>query len=168
MEKIGFGGGCHWCTEAVFQHLTGVDRVEQGWIAPKGTGTAFSEAVIVHFLPDEIPLEVLCEIHLRTHRSTSDHTMRQKYRSGIYTFTKAQQLEVIGILEKLQLGYGSPLVTKAYPFKDFRASDAQVRDYYKKNPGKPFCETYISPKLRLLLKEYGAYAKKQDLKHLSV
>ena len=49
MKKIGFGGGCHWCTEAIFQALNGVESVEQGWISSLNPYDTFSEAVIVHF-----------------------------------------------------------------------------------------------------------------------
>ena len=47
MKKIGFGGGCHWCTEAIFQALNGVESVEQGWISSLNPYDTFSEAVIV-------------------------------------------------------------------------------------------------------------------------
>ena len=78
MVKIGFGGGCHWCTEAVFQSLIGVETVEQGYIASEDDMTSFSEAIIVHFNQEEITLKALIEIHLFTHKSTSNHSMRSK------------------------------------------------------------------------------------------
>ncbi len=74
IDKIGFGGGCHWCTKAVFQSLNGVNNVKQGWIASDGEAFAFSEAVIVEYNAKIIPLEVLIEVHLRTHKSTSEHS----------------------------------------------------------------------------------------------
>jgi len=69
MDKIGFGGGCHWCTEAVFQKLRGVASVEQGFIRSRPPYETFSEAVIVSFDAAQISLSVLTEIHLRTHAS---------------------------------------------------------------------------------------------------
>ena len=54
LDKIGLGGGCHWCTEAVFQSLKGVHLVEQGYIASEGIAASFSEAVIVHYNPDTV------------------------------------------------------------------------------------------------------------------
>ncbi len=92
LEKIGFGGGCHWCTEAVFQSLKGVEKVEQGWIASEGEASTLSEAVIVHFDTSQISLVLLIEIHLLTHESTSEHSMRKKYRSAIYYFDVEQQV----------------------------------------------------------------------------
>lgn len=92
MRKVGFGGGCHWCTEAVFQSLVGVIKVEQGFIAPLEVRNAFSEAVVVHFNQDEIGLKNLIEIHLRTHNSTSAHSMRDKYRSAIYAFDEVTRV----------------------------------------------------------------------------
>ncbi|WP_282180204.1 peptide-methionine (S)-S-oxide reductase [Maribacter stanieri] len=92
LYKVGFGGGCHWCTEAVFMFLRGVTKVAQGFISPKENIEDFSEAVIVHFNPNIIALEDLVAIHLDTHRSTQNHSMRNKYRSGIYFFEKKKSL----------------------------------------------------------------------------
>ena len=64
MKKIGFGGGCHWCTEAVFQSVEGVENVEQGYIASEGDASEFSEAVIVHYHSKKAFLERLIKIHL--------------------------------------------------------------------------------------------------------
>ena len=86
LYKIAFGGGCHWCTEAVFQSLKGVEKVEQGFITSYDQNNTFSEAVIVDFNTEKIDLKTLVEIHLHTHKSTSNHSMRKKYRSAIYVF----------------------------------------------------------------------------------
>ena len=91
LVKVGFGGGCHWCTEAVFQSLIGVEKVEQGWVASTEKNKNFSEAVVVHFDVKEINLKILIEIHLRTHKSTSNHSMRTKYRSAVYYFSHQQK-----------------------------------------------------------------------------
>lgn len=168
LGKIGFGGGCHWCTEAVFQHLKGVKKVEQGWIASNEDNATFSEAVIVHFNPEEIPLKVLVEVHLHTHKSTSKHSMRSKYRSAIYTFENVQNDPVKVIVLELQSQFENQLLTKVIPFVEFKASREQIVNYYKKNPAKPFCETFINPKLKLLLEKFNKYAKTDELEHLNV
>ena len=148
--KIGFGGGCHWCTEAVFQSLIGVTSVEQGWIASTGTNAAFSEAVIVHFNATEISLSKLIEAHLITHGSTSDHSMRKKFRSAIYYFNEEQEEDSTSILKYFQEKSAQEIITKTYPFADFKPSRDELQNYYLKNPLKPFCEKYISPKLKLI------------------
>ena len=84
-SKVGLGGGCHWCTEGIFESLIGIKAVKQGWIASIDNNAELSEAIEVSFDPSMISLQTLIEIHLHTHASTSNHTMRQKYRSAIYT-----------------------------------------------------------------------------------
>ena len=160
MQKIAFGGGCHWCTEAIFQSLIGVSKVEQGWVSSTlPSATTPSEAVIVHFDTSLISLDILTEIHLFTHNATSNHNFRQKYRSAVYTFSESQQLEAQSILEKKQKLFEKSLITKVYPFGEFKLNDKQYLDYYKSNPEKPFCQVRIEPKLRVLLKRYTIYIK---------
>ncbi len=166
ISKIGFGGGCHWCTEAVFQSLKGVYNVEQGWIASEGEANAFSEAVIVEFDASIIPLEILIEVHLRTHKSTSEHSMRKKYRSAIYVFNQDEKANVSKILEVLQPKFSSQLVTQVLSFSKFKPSREEIVNYYYKNPQKPFCETYINPKLKLLLNAFSDYTKSKNLHHI--
>lgn len=165
--KIVFGGGCHWCTEAVFQSLVGVLEVEQGFVASIDENKAFSEAVIVHFDTAKISIGVLIEIHLHTHRSTSNHSMRKKYRSAIYTFSEAQKNTVTAQLELLQLQFQNQLVTQVLPFDRFIASRAQIQNYYYENPKKPFCESFINPKLLTLLHKFSIFTDKNKLKHLT-
>ena len=137
-SKIALGGGCHWCTEAVFQSLIGVVKVEQGYVASVKENSNFSEAIIVHFYPKEISLQTLIEIHLHTHNSSSNHSMREKYRSAVYTFSDEQELESIRIIESLQKIFYNKLITKVYPFVSFKASREAIQNYYQKNPNKPF------------------------------
>ena len=138
VKKIGFGGGCHWCTEAVFQSLLGVEKVEQGWIASAGEAFAFSEAVIVHYHPKEISLDLLVEIHLHTHKSTSEHSMREKYRSAVYFYTEEEQNRLSSILKGLNGDFDNQLITQILPFASFKPSREAIKNYYYSNPNKPF------------------------------
>lgn len=166
IQKIAFGGGCHWCTEAVFQSLLGVVDVAQGWIQSTEENATFSEAVIVQFDATLIPLKVLTEIHLRTHKSTAQHSMRTKYRSAIYYYNELQQKNVNQILLELQQGFKEKIITQVLPFNGFKPSRDEITNYYYSNPTKPFCEQYITPKLKLLLHDFSSFADKGKLKHL--
>ena len=143
IEKIAFGGGCHWCTEAVFQSIIGIEKVEQGYVASTGENSGFSEAVILHFNPDIVQLKRIIEIHLYTHKSTSNHSMRQKYRSAVYTYSATQLKSSKDIIDSFQ------------PDFNFKISRNELLNYYKKNPEKPFCKTFIEPKLKLLLEQFS-------------
>jgi len=166
-NKIGFGGGCHWCTEAVFQYLKGVQKVEQGWIASEGDAKELSEAVIVHYDTNIISEDVLIQVHLHTHKSNVDHSFRKKYRSAIYVFSEAQKKEIFQKLEVIKQQFVEEIITQVLPFKSFKVSDERIQNYYKKNPKKPFCKTYINPKLRLLLKQFSKHTKTKELQHLN-
>ena len=155
MTQVAFGGGCHWCTEAVFASLRGTE-VTQGfaWSGPPDDQP--SEAALVRFDPDVIPLEDLIAVHLRTHASGSDHVLRGKYRSAVYArgepVLRAARAAVAA--EALALG---PLVTRVLPLIGFEASDARFARYYEtRGPEAPFCRTYIEPKLARLRREYTA------------
>lgn len=155
ISKIGFGGSCHWCTEAIFQSLKGVEHVEQGWIASQKEKSNFSEAVIVHFNPKVISLETLIAVHLHTHSSTSLHSMRSKYRSAIYVFSPEQIVLSQDSVKVLQSEFDSPIITTVEQFYDFKLNQETYLDYYYKNPEKPFCKNIVTPKLRLLLQRFS-------------
>ncbi|WP_106147549.1 peptide-methionine (S)-S-oxide reductase [Flagellimonas meridianipacifica] len=154
IKKVGLGGGCHWCTEAVFSSLKDVIQVEQGFISSVEE-SEFSEAVIVHFNEARISLKDLIEIHLYTHKSTSNHSMRNKYRSAIYVFNLEDFEKSNFILDELKKEFEEDLVTQVVHFKSFKPSEKQFKDYYYSDSEKPFCTTYIVPKLSLLMRKYG-------------
>lgn len=155
--EIGFGGGCHWCTEAVFQSLIGVSKVAQGWISSEGENESYSEAVVVTFDPSLISMAILIEIHLLTHASTAMHSMRVKYRSAIYYQDLTQRRAVEVILENLQ--QSERYITQILFLKSFKLNKEKFLNYYQSKPEAPFCKTFISPKLNFLRKQFGTVVK---------
>lgn len=155
MEKIGFGGGCHWCTEAIFQSLRGVSSVEQGYIASIEPNSSFSEAVIVNYNSHKLDIRSLIEIHLRTHSSTSIHRLRDKYRSAVYTFSESQSHATALALREIQKGFEKKIITQVLPFDSFRESSEKFKNYYNQGPERPFCQLYIVPKLNRIKTEFS-------------
>ena len=156
-NKIGLGGGCHWCTEGVFASLIGIIKVNQGWIASNGEHSDFSEAVEVYFDPVIISLADLIEIHLHTHASRSNHSMRGKYRSAIYVYNDAQFEQALSILSSLKAESAEAIVTQVYRFKNFKPNKIELQNYFYSAPQRPFCQTYIQPKLMLLLSRFNRH-----------
>jgi peptide-methionine (S)-S-oxide reductase len=64
---------------------------------------------------------------------------------------------VRAMLTRLQTGFDAPLVTQVLPFRAFKASDPRFHNYYAADPARPFCTSYIDPKLTLLRAQYGAH-----------
>lgn len=166
IKKIGLGGSCHWCTEAIFQSLIGVEEVLQGWIAATNENERFSEAVIISYNENAITLKTLIEIHLHTHSCTSNHSMREKYRSAIYYFNLDQKEEANKALSKLQSDFQDKILTQIIPYKDFKLNKEEQLNYYLKNPEKPFCQNMINPKLKLIMKTFSKAVNHEKLSHL--
>ena len=141
----------------MFDSLRGVVRVEQGFIKSNAPHDSFSEAVIVTFDPEIISLSVLTDIHLRTHASGSNHSMRGKYRSAVYVKGAVQHREAQMVLKALSTAFETPRITQVLEHVAFKPSEACFQNYYKKGPDRPFCKTYIDPKLKRLREKYGTY-----------
>jgi len=156
-NQIGFGGGCHWCTEAVFASLHGVLLVQQGFLRSHPPDDFYSEAVLVDFDRSVVSLDVLIEIHLRTHASSSAHSMREKYRSAVYVHDDQQAQYCKSALVSLQQAFEKPLVTQVLQIESFKLSEDRYRNYYATNPSRPFCATRIEPKLAMLRRDFSQY-----------
>ena len=154
-EPIGFGGGCHWCTEGVFQALKGVARVDQGFIRSDPPADNWAEGVIVHFDSAVIDLATLIEVHLRTHSASRRYVAEGKYRSAIYVDDERQQDLAMETLAALQPEFHEPIETRILPFRSFKASDECYRNYYLTDPERSFCRRYIDPKLDLIRREFA-------------
>ncbi len=159
--RVGFGGGCHWCTEAVFQSLHGVSRVEQGYIRSMPPDDAWSEAVIVHFEPETTRLETLIDAHLHTHSATKRHALRERYRSAVYVFGPAQKRAACEAITALQAAFSDRLITRVLPFAAFRPSDERNQNYFRKHPEAPFSQRYIQPKLERLQSRFAVQAPRR-------
>ena len=92
--------------------------------------------------------------------------MRDKYRSAIYTFSEEQYKRAKTILNDLNEKNKDKFVTLVLRFDKFKASRDDILNYYYNNPNKPFCETFINPKLKLLLTNYNSLVNKNKLDHL--
>ncbi|MEX0315303.1 MAG: peptide-methionine (S)-S-oxide reductase [Allomuricauda sp.] len=161
--RIALGGGCHWCTEAVFQSLKGVKMVNQGFVSPIEDNNSFSEAVVIAYDDSMISMKDLIEIHLHTHKSTSNHSFRNKYRSAVYVYSEEDFNRATQILRDLESDFEQKLITKVHYFNQFKPSEEQFHNYYYSNPEKPFCETYISPKLKTILDKFGNLADEKKI-----
>lgn len=158
-EKIGFGGGCHWCTEAYFQSLKGVEKVEQGWVSSTAPNDSYSEAVIVHYNPMVIPLKILIGIHLHSHAATKNHSFREKYRSAVYVVEGNVDI-VQQMIGEYQPDFDEQIITRALLFEQFKVNTGEQHNYFKKHRAGVFCERYIHPKLKMIEKEYATYFKR--------
>jgi len=167
-SKIGLGGGCHWCTEGVFTSLIGITKVNQGWIASNGEHSSLSEAIEVYFDPAVISLSDLIEIHLHTHASTSNHSMRGKYRSAIYTYDDVQFKQAQNILHLLSADFQKPVITQVYPFKRFQQNKIELTDYFYSANERPFCQTYIQPKIRLLIARFSRHVDQHKMAEIGL
>lgn len=134
-------------------------RVDQGWIASTGENTSFSEAVVVHFDEHQIDLDTLIEMHLKTHSSTSDHSMRSKYRSAVYVFSEGQHRIVADILAGLQAKFDRPLIIRVLPHAAFKLNQKKYINYYYSNPDRPFCKNIIVEKVKLIEDQFREFVR---------
>lgn len=138
--------------------MRGVETVKQGWISSSIPYNSFSEGIIVYF-NDEISLDVLVEVHLLTHSSTSMHNMSDKYRSAVYYFDSNDKPIIESIIRKLTLENHTSYITKTLVFVDFKLNSDTYLNYYMKDKQKPFCVTNIDPKLRTIRKRFRQQVK---------
>lgn len=157
VREIGFGGSCHWCTEAIFQSVRGVQTVHQGWISSSGADSTLSEAVLVRFDTAIASQHLLIAIHLATHASTSNHSFRTKYRSAIYVFSKHQAEEANESIARLQEEEEKRYITRVLPFVTFKENCEDQLNYYQTRPNAPFCLTNIIPKLTRLHEKFTTH-----------
>ncbi len=158
MEKVGFGGGCHWCTEGVFQALRGVLHVDQGFIQSDAPWDAWAEGVVVSFDPMIIGLATLAEVHLRTHSANTSYSPNGRYRSAIYAFAANQHHESALVVAEFAKNSGEPARTLVLPFIGFKPSEERYQNYYRTDPDRPFCRRYIDPKLEYIRRHFAQIA----------
>lgn len=160
-ETATFGGGCFWCTEAIFQQIQGVIRVASGYSGghvedPDYQGvcsgrTGHAEVVQVVFDPAVISYADLLRIHLGTHDPTTPDRQGAdrgtQYRSIILAHDGDQEATARAVLEEVAEQFEDEIVTEVKPFERFYEAERYHQDYYAGNPAKPYCSVVIAPKL---------------------
>ncbi len=162
VERIAFGGGCHWCTEGVFQTLRGVSQVDQGFVQSVYPADAWAEGVIVHFDPAVISLRLLAEVHLRTHSANATYSPGGRYRSAIYIFEPSQRDAAEQSAAAFAKKECKPARTMVLPFIGFKPSETRYQNYYRTDPDRPFCRRYIDPKLDYIRRHFAGIALPAD------
>jgi peptide-methionine (S)-S-oxide reductase len=176
-EVATLGGGCFWCTEAVFTQLRGVEKVESGYSGGKlehpsyeqvSTGTTgHAEVVQITFDPDVISFEEILEIFFSTHDPTTMNRQGPdvglQYRSVIFYHDDQQRTVAEQVIRKLteEKVFDAPIVTQVEPFKTFYPAEDYHKDYFKRHPEQSYCRFVIAPKIAKLQKLYLSKLKLQ-------
>lgn len=170
-----FGGGCFWCTEAVFDATEGVDWAKSGYAGGKTlnptyeaicTGTTgHAEVVQVKFDPAVISYAEVLEIFFRTHNPTTLNRqgadVGTQYRSVVYYHDEEQKNVVEQIVKSLNDSgaYDDPIVTEISPLPTFYEAEAYHQDYFAKNPTQGYCRAVIAPKMDKFRKAFSERVK---------
>lgn len=162
-ESATFGGGCFWCTEAIFERVKGVVSAESGYSGGNTanpdykqvtTGlTGHAEVVQITYDPGQISYTELLEIFFKTHDPTTLNRqgadVGTQYRSIVLYHNEEQRI----MAEKVILALGEeniwadPIVTTIEPFETFYSAEAYHQEYYENNPNMGYCRVVINPKV---------------------
>lgn len=178
LEVATFGTGCFWCTEAVFQRLKGVERVESGYAGGTVKNptykeicsglTGHAEVVNVTFHPDIISYEELLDVFWNTHDPTTlnrqGNDVGTQYRSVIFYHGDAQQQVANASLRALMesKAYEKPIVTEIIPFSAFYKAEDYHQDYFNLHGNAPYCTFIVQPKVEKFKKTFGDRLKKNN------
>ncbi|RZL43027.1 MAG: peptide-methionine (S)-S-oxide reductase [Variovorax sp.] len=174
-DTIVLGGGCFWCTEAVFDRVQGVVDVESGYsngqvarptyeqVCTGRTGTV--EVVKVAFDPSVISLRELLEIFFVIHDPTTlnrqGNDVGTQYRSGIYTTRDGQREVAQDVIREIAASgtYRAPIVTEVVPLADYSTAEAYHQDYFLQHPNQGYCAFVVGPKVEKFQKTFAARVK---------
>jgi len=177
LEVATLGGGCFWCTEAVFSLLKGVEKVESGYSGGKienptyekvSTGTTgHVEVVQISFNPDVISFKEILEVFFSSHDPTTLNRQGQdigtQYRSVIFFHDDQQKAIAEQLIKELTetKTWNMPIVTQIEPFKIFYKAEEYHQNYFKNHPEKSYCSIIIAPKIGKLKQHYLGKLKMQ-------
>ncbi|MBX9742729.1 MAG: peptide-methionine (S)-S-oxide reductase MsrA [Chthoniobacterales bacterium] len=165
---IVLGGGCCWCTEAVFQQMKGAIGVEMGFAGGlteyptyqdvcSGT-TGHAEVVKILYDVNTISFDQVLDFFWSIHDPTSIHRqgpdVGEQYRSLILTVTAEQQLLATASKARIQKAFQQPVVTEIKPLEAFYPIPTHRQNYYWNHPDDPYCRNVITPKLKKLKLKY--------------
>lgn len=175
-HTITLGGGCFWCTEAVFVEVMGVVDVESGYsnghlqqpsyeAVCTGT-TGHNEVVKLVYDPAVVSTRELLEIFFVIHDPTTlnrqGNDTGTQYRSGIYFSTPEQEAEARAIISELTASdhFGRPIVTDVLPIQNYWPAEAYHQDFFARNPHQGYCMAVAAPKVAKFRKTFARLQKR--------
>lgn len=174
-ETIVFGGGCFWCTEAVFKMIKGVSSVVPGYsggTVPNPTyeqvssgNTGHAECTKVDYDPSQVSFRNLLTVFFGSHDPTTlnrqGNDTGTQYRSVIFYTTESQKEEIEKYIKEINDSneLGRAIVTEVLPLGEFYEAEDYHKDYFANNPGNPYCSIVINPKLEKVQKEFRELLK---------
>ncbi|MEX8194163.1 peptide-methionine (S)-S-oxide reductase MsrA [Comamonas guangdongensis] len=174
-ETIVLGGGCFWCTEAVFDRVRGIVDVESGYAnghlehpsyEDVCTGqTGHAEVVKLEFDPAVIGLRDVLLIFFGTHDPTTlnrqGNDVGTQYRSGVYTGSAAQAETARALLQELREegAYDAPIVTEVEPLRSYWSAEDYHQDYFAKHPNQGYCAFVVGPKVQKFRQTFSRWLK---------
>jgi peptide methionine sulfoxide reductase msrA/msrB len=166
-----FGGGCFWCTEAVFQGLKGVISVESGYSGGETDDptyreicsgeTGHAEVIQISYDPEIISYEDLVRVHLGTHDPTTLNAqgadVGTQYRSVIFYQSDEERRIAEEVIEEAGNLVDDDIVTEVARLTNYFPAESDHQNYYANNPEKGFCQAVIKPKLAKLRKSFKEF-----------
>ncbi len=176
MEFATLGGGCFWCTEAIYKELKGVVSVTSGYsggdvVNPSYrevcTGrTGHAEVIEIEFVPSVISFSELLEVFFSTHDPTTLNRqggdVGTQYRSVIFYRNPEQKKTADSVIDHLNQDsvFGKPVVTEVVKWKNFFPAEDYHQDYFENNPLQSYCQVVIVPKIEKFRKIFSDRLKK--------
>ena len=169
-QAITLGGGCFWCTEAVFELVDGVLAVESGYSNGHvdnpsyeqvcGGGTGHAEVVQLRFDAARISLreilEIFFSIHDPTTRDRQGNDVGPQYRSGIYVHDEAQAGVAREVIAEANAAHRGRVVTELLPLANYWRAEDYHQHYFARNPGQGYCMWVVAPKVEKFRKTFRA------------
>jgi peptide-methionine (S)-S-oxide reductase len=173
-DQATLAGGCFWCTEAVFNDVIGVSKVESGYIGGQvpsptykqvcGGDTGHAEAIRVTFDPEIISFGELLDLFFHTHDPTQlnrqGNDIGTQYRSAIFPHSPGQDAEARAAMSRAAADWPAPIVTTIEPLSDWWPAEDYHQDYWEgEGQRNPYCLAVIPPKLAKLRKSFASRVK---------
>lgn len=175
-QTLVLGGGCFWCTEAVYKEVRGVLDVESGYSNGQAeqptyedvcTGrTGCVEVVKLEYDPAQVSTRELLEVFFVVHDPTTPNRQGNdvgtQYRSGIYCTTEAQRTMAQALIDELtaQDAFGAPIVTEVLPLQHYWPAEDYHQDFFERNPYQGYCLAVAAPKVDKFRRTFAALARR--------
>lgn len=179
IEKATFGGGCFWCTEAIFQTLVGVSKVTSGYMGGAvenptyeevcNGNTGHAEVIQIDYESDLISFEELLLVFFKTHNPTTlnqqGNDFGTQYRSVVFYRNQEEKSLADKMIDDLtkDLIFDKPIVTEVSPVSEFYQAENYHQNYFNRNSGQSYCAFVIQPKLNKFAESFREKIKPELL-----